>query len=62
MHHPHTRLHSKQGLVSQAGGVLPVDGVGVENVNVSRLITGHNQYMECMEEVLEAVGVQEGVR
>jgi hypothetical protein len=32
---------------------------GVENINLSRLIAGHQDYLEVMDEILEAINMHD---
>jgi hypothetical protein len=50
------RAHSSSGLVQSAAGLVPVGLPGVESVDLSHLVKGHEEYIEHMEEVLRLVG------
>lgn len=54
------RVHSSSSIWLQAAGVGVVQVPGVENVNLSRLVSGHHMYTEVMEDVLEAVNLAAG--
>lgn len=41
------------GFIKGAGGISPVDCPGVENVNLSNLISGHFDYAVKMTEIVE---------
>ena len=41
------------GFIKGAGGISPVDCPGVENVNLSNLISGHFDYAVKMPEIVE---------
>jgi hypothetical protein len=37
-----------------------VDVPGVENINLSKLIAGHQDYLAVMEDILEVINLHEG--
>jgi len=41
-------------------GVLQVEVPGIENVNLSRLISGHQDYLEAMDDILEVINLHDG--
>lgn len=53
------RVHSSSSIWLQAAGVYRVEVPGIENVNLSRLIASHNDYVDRMDDVLEALNLQE---
>lgn len=46
------------GFIKGAGGISPVDCPGVENVNLSNLISGHFDYSARINEILELLDLQ----
>jgi len=52
------RLQSTSGMLRRPSGIVPVEGVsGVENVNVSRLVAGHADYLTKMGELLDSLNL-----
>ena len=47
------------GFVKAAGGLMPVDCPGVENVNLSSLVDGHFDYAQKIDEILQIIGVHD---
>jgi Protein of unknown function (DUF726) len=45
--------HYGSGFIKGAGGISPVDCPGVENVNLSLIISGHFDYAVKMTEIVE---------
>lgn len=55
---PPCRVRSSNGLLNHVAGLCPVTGVeGVENVGISRLVSGHAAYLENMPSILDALGL-----
>lgn len=48
-------VYRAKSLAFTAAGIQPVGVPGVEDVNVSRVVGGHTDYVEKMDEILEAV-------
>jgi hypothetical protein len=46
-----------QGVSKPAAGLTPVPVAGIENVNVSDLISGHSDYMDKMTEILSVLSI-----
>lgn len=45
------------GFVKAAGGLMPVDCPGVENVNLSSLVDGHFDYAQKIDEILQIIDI-----
>jgi Protein of unknown function (DUF726) len=52
-------FRASSGLINPAGGLCPVQVAGVENLNLTSLISGHSQYGEKLGEIVELVGLGE---
>lgn len=46
-----------QGVSKPAAGLVPVDCPGVENVNCSDIVSGHAEYVEKLDEILQLTGI-----
>ncbi|WIA28167.1 hypothetical protein OEZ86_010735 [Tetradesmus obliquus] len=53
------RVHSSSSIWLQAAGIWKVDVPGVENVNLSRLVNGHSDYLTAMAEILEVINLHD---
>jgi hypothetical protein len=53
------RVHSSSSIWLQAAGMYRVEVPGVENINLSRLVASHGDYLTCMEDVLEAINMHD---
>ena len=49
-------LRCSQGLIKPPAGICPVPVVGIENVDISEQITGHQEYTTNMDQVLDVLG------
>lgn len=54
------RVHSSSSIWLQAAGMYKVEVPGIENVNLSRLISGHQDYLEAMDDILEVINLHDG--
>ena len=45
------------GFIKAAGGILPVDCPGVENVNLSNVIDGHFDYVTKIDDIMHAISL-----
>ncbi len=54
------RCHSRNALIKCAGGLTAVLVPGVENVNLSRYVHGHADYLDMMDDLLEILNLREG--
>lgn len=46
-----------QGVSKPAAGLVPVDCPGVENINCSDIVSGHAEYVEKLDEILQLTGI-----
>lgn len=46
------------GFIKGAGGLCPLNCMGIENINLTSIIAGHFDYIAKMEEILELVAIQ----
>lgn len=46
-----------EGISKPAAGLSPVDVAGIENINCSNIVSGHAEYLEKLDEVLEVCGM-----
>eukprot|EP00878_Enallax_costatus_P040084 GHUV01046067.1.p1 GENE.GHUV01046067.1~~GHUV01046067.1.p1 ORF type:complete len:181 (+),score=32.27 GHUV01046067.1:281-823(+) len=53
------RVHSSSSLWLQAAGIWKIEVPGVENVNLSRLINGHSDYLTAMDDILEVINMHD---
>lgn len=53
------RVHSSSSIWLQAAGMYKVEVPGVENINLSRLVAAHGDYLTSMEDVLEAINMHD---
>ena len=46
-----------EGISKPAAGLVPVDVAGIENVNCSDIVSGHAEYVDKLDEILEVTGM-----
>ncbi|MEO2192931.1 MAG: DUF726 domain-containing protein, partial [bacterium] len=46
-----------EGISKPAAGLSPVDVAGIENINCSNIVSGHAEYLEKLDEVLDVCGI-----
>eukprot|EP00798_Chlamydomonas_sp_ICE-L_P012701 gene12701-15933_t len=51
------RCHSRAAMANRAGGLAPANVPGVENINFSRYIKGHTDYLTRMDDLLELLNL-----
>ena len=47
------------GFTIQAAGLTPIDSDGVENVNLTKIVGGHIDYLTKMDQILAKLGLKE---
>ena len=51
------RSQSRSATMKGIAGLAPVSVPGVENINLSKYVKGHVQYLSCMDDLLELVNL-----
>ena len=46
-----------EGISKPAAGLSPIDVAGIENVNCSDIVSGHAEYVDKLDEILEVTGM-----
>ena len=57
-HHALAALVGCAGFIKGAGGLCPLNCLGIENINLTSIIAGHFDYISKMEEILELVAIR----
>ena len=45
------------GFIKAAAGIMPVECPGIENVNLSKLVDGHFDYVEQIDEIMQIIDI-----
>ena len=45
------------GFIKAAGGIMPVNCAGIENVNLSKLVDGHFDYVQQIDEIMQIIDI-----
>jgi hypothetical protein len=46
-----------EGISKPAAGLVPIDCAGIENINCSEIVSGHAEYLDKLDEILNLCGI-----